>query len=52
MSKDDPRPIDSLAEEFSQQSDSITSEKSSSDNPETSSESNTLSLEDIRTAGL
>ena len=52
MTKDDPRPVDNIAEEFIEPSESIASEKNSFENSEQNSDSNTLNLEDIRTAGF
>jgi hypothetical protein len=52
MSKHDQRPIDSLKEEFGEPSESIASDKNSSESSEQSSDSSTLNLEDIRTAGF
>ncbi len=52
MSKDDQRPIDSLEEEYSDASESITLEKKSDGESEQSSDSDKLNLEDIRTAGF
>ncbi len=52
MSKDDPQPIDSSAEEFIEASESIALEKSSSENAKQNSDVDTPNLEDIRTAGF
>lgn len=52
MTKDDPRPVDNIEEEFSEPLESIASEKNSFESSEQDSESNKLNLEDIRTAGF
>lgn len=50
MTKDDPRPVDNIEEEFIESSESIAPEKNSFENSEQNSDS--LNLEDIRTAGF
>lgn len=52
MSKDDQRPIDNLNEEYIEPSESVSSGKSASEDSEQDQDSNTLNLEDIRTAGF
>ncbi len=52
MSKDDQRPIDSLEEEYSNTSESMTSGKKSDETTEQDSDTDRLNLEDIRTAGF
>jgi|TARA_B110000240_G_C13438034_1_gene426788 hypothetical protein len=52
MSKDNQRTIDSLEEEYTEPTESIASEKSSSRSSEQNSDSGAPNLEDIRTAGL
>lgn len=52
MSKDDLQPIDSLEEEYSDPSESMTSEKKPNSGSEQNSDADKLNLEDIRTAGF
>ncbi|MDW3096276.1 MAG: hypothetical protein R8G33_11430 [Gammaproteobacteria bacterium] len=52
MSKEDQRPVDSLEEEYSDSSESITSAKKTDEEPGLNSDSDKLNLEDIRTAGF